>query len=834
LIVIFATLFFWLKTGVQIDTLIFANYKIDRLYIKLDKKLTLKADNIVIPKSKAKPSFHNIDKTFDNIKQLLTFFDYIELENIHFNDNRLNILYADKILYITSDDYEIAGNIEREKERLVGDVSLLYLKKENIYLNGTFVYDLKRNELKTKGEFNAYNIRGEFVASKNNNEVDFSLKTDAFSDIKTVIDKFSLKESVRSWIVDKVEAQKYKLILLEGKGEVGENGFKLDFDALRGEMLFKDVKIHYKEGLAPVLAESFILTYQKGGLYFNLKNPTYKGRSLAGSRVAIIDMVGKKPTILKLDLHIKSVIDSTVQEILKAYKLQIPVTQKGSMADIDVQIDIPLKRSSRKISVFVNVDLGKGDVYINQIKLPVVQGNVAFKKGVVTLKNVELNESWYAGSVTGKINVKKQKANLIFDAKHISIGLDKEKFFLLKRQKLPFRLDYRNRVKVTIPKLGFTLINRKRDTLIALSDLKKIKPYLKEKSLIQDGGKLEIITKDFTNYNFKGELYRNSCFFYEKENICYTRVPCSGNITKDGVDFYAFDKRLHFNAKKSRLTLHHLNIDLKAFLSTRAKRQNKMFKSKKLVILGEKSNLRYGKYTLLLDSYDMEIEPNGDIKAIGSFEGDIVKFDRKGREFYLQALRIKDKMLHPLIHFKGLKNGRYSIKKVGDPDKMMKGQIIVEGGVLSDFKAYNNTLAFINTIPALATLSSPGFSQKGFKIKEGVVEYRMIGDKFIFDSIYIKGTSASIVGRGVLNMKSRTLSIDLAIQTARELGKFVGNLPLLGYILMGKDKSLTIGLKITGTLDKPKVETSAAKEILTLPLQIIKRTLESPKHIINQ
>ena len=148
---------------------------------------------------------------------------------------------------------------------LVGDVSSLYLKKEDIYINGTFVYDLKMNKLKTKGEFNAYHIQGEFVASKNNNEVDFSLKTDAFSDVKTVIDKFSLKESVRSWIVDKVEAQKYQLISLEGKGEVREDGFKIDFGALRGKMLFENVKIHYKEELAPVLAESFILIYKKGG-----------------------------------------------------------------------------------------------------------------------------------------------------------------------------------------------------------------------------------------------------------------------------------------------------------------------------------------------------------------------------------------------------------------------------------------------------------------------------------------------------------------------------------------------------------------------------------------
>jgi hypothetical protein len=200
----------------------------------------------------------------------------------------------------------------------------------------------------------------------------------------------------------------------------------------------------------------------------------------------------------------------------------------------------------------------------------------------------------------------------------------------------------------------------------------------------------------------------------------------------------------------------------------------------------------------------------------------------------MQALRVKDKLLHPLIHFKGLKKGRYSLKKSGNPDKVMKGRIIIEGGIMSGFKAYNNTLAFINTLPALATLHSPGFSEKGFKVKEGVIEYRMIGDKISFDSVYIKGSSATIVGKGELNIKNKIINMNLAIQTARELGSFVGNFPLLGYILMGKDKSMTVGLKVTGTLDKPKVQTSAAQDILTLPLQILKRTLESPAHIINK
>jgi hypothetical protein len=45
---------------------------------------------------------------------------------------------------------------------------------------------------------------------------------------------------------------------------------------------------------------------------------------------------------------------------------------------------------------------------------------------------------------------------------------------------------------------------------------------------------------------------------------------------------------------------------------------------------------------------------------------------------------------------------------------------------------------------------------------------------------------------------------------------------------------MTVGLKITGSLDKPKVKTSATKELLKLPLDLIIRTLESPVHILNK
>ena len=825
----------WLKVGIHADKLILGKYEIDGLYIKLDKKLTLKANNIVIPKTRSKTSFQNIDRTFDYVKDVLRYFHYIELERLDFKNNDYKIIFADNILYITSDDYEIAGNIERVGQKLIADISMLYIKKENINIVGKLTYFLKKDRLETDGAFDAYNIKGNFAAFKEDNYVSFAVKSDTFTDLRTLINKTGLHPTIKTWIVDKVQARKYKLHSLVGKGNVANNEFKIDFDSLRGEALIEDTKIYYKEELAPVLAKNFILSYKDGGLYFDLKDPKYKNRDLNGSKVSIVNLIDPKSVTLVLDLHIKSVVDDVVQEILKAYDLKIPVTQKGSLTNVDVKLDIPLINKTKKTSVFVNVDLGKGDVYIDKVKLPVLKGKVQYKKGLITLKNVDLKDSWYMGRANGKINLKTKKADLKFNAKWVNIGEGKEKFFNLKNKILPVTLDYKKNIVAELSTLKLKIVNSPENMLIQIRDIAKIKPYIKNLGLDISGGNLDITTKDFETYAFKGKLHRDSCFFYEKDNVCLTRVQCSGVITKKGIDFYAFNKRLHFNEDKSRVILNNLNIDLKEFLSSEMKNKNKKSKSKKRYkIVGKKSKLRYDKFTLLTDSYNIDITPNGNIKAVGRLDGNVVKLTKNGKKISIEALRMTDKMLHPLINFNGLKRGRYTFKSSGDPEKMTKGEIIIEGGVMSGFKAYNNTLAFINTIPALATLSSPGFSNKGFKIEEGVAEYRKIGDRIIFDSIYIRGESATIVGKGSLNLKKRTINMSMAIQTARELGKVVGSIPLLGYILMGEDKSMTVGLKITGSLDKPKVKTSATKEILSLPFDIIKRTLQSPAHILNK
>jgi hypothetical protein len=837
LVVLLAAGFFWLIHGISIEKLTFGQYEIDGLYIKLDKKLILNAQKVTIPQSKTKPSLGNVDKTFDRIKNLLTYFESIYLEKVNFQNNHFTIFYADDVLYITSDDYEVAGNIERKGKRLIADISVLHIKAYDMTISGKLSYDLGTHLLETGGKYKLYGIEGHFRAVKNGDKVVYALNSERFSDLKPLIKRIHLPSVIEAWVIEKVQAQSYKVEYIKGRFSLSEKDMAANLAGLKAKAHFWDVDIRYKEGVEPVHAKEMFLTYRDGNLYFDLIDPMHKDRSTAGTTVVIKHITGIQDPVLILDLHVQSQMDEEVQKILKAYHLDIPVSHTGKRNQVVVNLKIPLGHTKKKMKVKVDVSLDEGLLTLPGLRLYVKSGKVSYQEGSVVLKEIMVSEPWLQGSVDGTIDLRKKQGDLLLHHVKLSLGDEKAPLLLLKEKSLPLKLSYASPVTVELPTLKTKILQSKEGLAFHLADLKKLLPYLNENMLGVTGGSLDIYTKDMNRYRFKGDVKIESCFFYDKSNLCYTSIPIEGmlDLKSEEVELYAFQKRFHYNSKKAQVTLRGLNIDLKRFIEEQ-KRIHKSVKKealpkKKLVIIGKKSELRYNKYRLVTDSYDIEIYPNGDIKAIGSKDGDVVKFTKKGKVFSMQALRIKDTMLHPLINFTGLKQGRYSLKKEGDPSKRMKGRILIEGGVLSDFKAYSNTLAFINTLPALATLHSPGFSNKGFKVEEGVIEYTMTPEKIIFDSVYLKGNSATVVGTGEVDLNTKKINVNLAIRSVREFGKMVGNIPLLGYILMGDDNSMTVALKVTGTLDDPKVSTSVAKDILTLPLQILQRTITAPAHM---
>ena len=773
LIVIAVALFFWLKSGIAIEKLSAGGYQVEKLYIKLNKKLTLKADHIAIPKAKASPSLENVDKTFDRIKYLLTFFDYIELKEVDFNNNHIDIIYADNILYITTDDYEIAGNIVRKGRVLSADVPMLYLKKYGINIAGDLHYDLDRHQLSTQGTFKAFGIDGNFTALKEKREIGFTIAARPFENLRPVIDLFGkMNSTVKSWIVDRIQGRRYTLYSLSGRGQLDSGGkFRLDIKSLKGEALLESVKIYFQKRLDPITAKHLYVHYHDGALFFDLDKPRYKKIDLSGSKISIPGLAVHK-ALLKLDLKLRAPVDREVQKILKSYRINLPIRYNGKYADVKLKIDVPLKRSKKhekaKVKVAVRVDLkkglasydkitlpilkgwvtyentkryalhsevllGKGNAVLGEVKLPVLGGRLKYAKKKIDLKQVHLKTAWADAMAKGVIDLSAKRAKLTVQTKRLELG-GATKLIVLHQKQLPITVDFSKKTVIDIPTLRTMLQESKEGVQIHIKKLDRLKPYIHGIPFAFEDGEVTIVAKDMQHYHLEGILQSDVCFFYAKRDSCYTRLPFGADISPKGVHVEAFGKRLRYDLNKGRIDLERLHVDLEKLLNVylaeskilAAKRPQKQ---NKLVIVGKKSDIRYGEHKLVTDSYDITINSNGNIKALGSLEGNIVKFDKKGKMFKLKALRVTDRLLHPLINFKGLHGGRYSISMEGNPNIEMKGRIIVEGGVLSGFKAYNNTLAFINTIPALATLQSPGFSKEGFKIKEGVIEYRQRSGK---------------------------------------------------------------------------------------------------------
>lgn len=829
-------MFIFLTVGISIDTLSIANYEVEGLYIKVDKKLILKANKVIIPKRKASPNVAKIDEVLERIKYGLTFFEHIDLKNIHFDNNILGIYYHNNIMQVESKDYLIRGSVHRKGNSIQGSIPMLYLKKKKITMYGKFAYDLAEEVLHVKGTYALKQLSGNFVLKKDHDEVDFSLNSKTFSDLDTLVEGFEIPTSIRRWAVEKVQAKSYKIDYFTAKGKIVDKAFTLDKQSLEAKVTFSDVEIDFNQKLAPILAHNLILNYKhSSGLLFTLDKPSYLGKDLEGSSVSIKHFA-QRHTTLYLHLKFNTRFDEEIKNLLKAYTINLPIVQKSGKVKASVDIAIGLKQ--KFLSVESDVDFEKGFVWIKGIKLPIVSGNIHYQDSKILLHRLQLKNDTYFGNLSGTLDIKKKRLSASFDAHYIRLGEKKERLLDIKNHKIPFVLDYGKVLTVDVPVWGISFEVKKKISTLKLDNLKKISPYISKEIPIKEGGKATLITEDFKTYRFLANLNRSTCFLYENTNACASKLSVKGKITPSNVDFYAFGKRLYFNKAKSLIKINNLNIDLKKLLEreeeTGKKTKKKTKKSSKLLILGTKSNFRYDEYNLLSDSYDVEIDEKGDISAISSYDGDIIKFKKHKENISLQALRIKDKALHALINFDGLQKGRYSLKKTGNPKIFTKGEIIVEGGVMKGFQAYNNTLAFIRSLPAFSTLESPAYSNEGFRIKTGLVNYRMIKKDFIvFDSIHIEGESVTIEGKGKIDLKFKTIDMKLTIHVARELGKAVSRIPLLGYILAGEEQGVTIRLSITGLLDKPQVNTSAGKDLLTYPINLIKRTIDAPRKLLS-
>lgn len=92
----------------------------------------------------------------------------------------------------------------------------------------------------------------------------------------------------------------------------------------------------------------------------------------------------------------------------------------------------------------------------------------------------------------------------------------------------------------------------------------------------------------------------------------------------------------------------------------------------------------------------------------------------------------------------------------------------------------------------------------GTAFHTGQIDYDLEGDTLVFREIHLQGSALSMLGAGRMDMKSRKLNLTFLTGPPRKLPR----LAALGEVLEGIASQL-MTVRVTGTLDKPRVKTTA-------------------------
>jgi len=818
-----------LRDGIRLESISVAGFQLEKLYLKLDKKLILKAGRIYIPRDKRSPRIEGVGRGLDRLHMLLRFFRSIELEDVIFTNDHYSILYADHIIYITSRKYELAGMVYNRGRWMEMRFPLFYIKKYQATFSGILSYHYRSGDFWVRGKYSLPGIGGKFRVQNRNGKLKFKLHSGEAESLDRLIPVFSFRGSAREWLESRLKAGKYRLEYLAGEGTFNaKEGFLPDFDSFQGGVDLRDVEIRFHDKLYPITAPHARIMLKNGGLYFHLDRPAYYGKSLEGSSAALLylDKPGRLTLLLRLKYNGR--LDWKILRILHVYGVPLKLGQKSGKVKASLDMDIPLEKGILKLRGIGRISPGILEVEGREFRTG--GGEVAFTKESVALRGISVEGEWGSATLDGILKLKEKRGDLELHVRKFEWG-SPVPVFSMKKKKIPIRLKWNEKKKnLTIPLLASEVVYQNAKGLEwNIKDLTRWRPWLKGPLCLLEGGTLSWKSHGKDRMRLAGDLKWPASPFYTKKGKL-TDVPFVLSTAGDYVKLQAFGDRLAYSSGNHTLRIRTLNIDGERVMDALKKIGGTDRMQQKLTIKGEKSLIRYGPYVLLTDAYRLDLDGQK-LSFSGILGKDRITLKKNGRKVHIKANRIGDRMLHALIHFDGLQEGKYTLNLKGEVGRDYTGEIIIEGGVLRDVKAYNDLIAMINTVPALMAFSSPGFSRKGFELKRGRIVFRLKGDLLTLTSILLEGKSSTVAGRGTVNLKSRKLDIVLGIRTAREMGKAVGHIPVVGYILFGKDQSLTAGVRIEGTIEKPRVRTNPVGDALLYPLQILKRTLMAPAQL---
>ena len=597
---------------------------------------------------------------------------------------------------------------------------------------------------------------------------------------------------------------KIKYSFYTNKLFVANNKVNLKYKDIKDIQLYK-IKTYYdinNNSLKTNIPKSYIEKIKLYNMAISFQNSLlkvlFKSNTLLSQKLnKILATFGVNNSIYQANG--KNKIDALITYDLKKDKLHtdIKIDVKHSKLMLTKTSFLDVKYSSLRLKDS-NIYLNKTDLDYN---ISIVNINYLLHKGVINLDKLYIKTEGILKdlNVTNVVEIKNRPENLYIDLKGIDIFLEK--------------LD------------ADVLIHD--DIIVDINKLHNLVPYnnyLKEYNI--NDGKVKVIINNGVKIESNITKTKQAILLNKLKplkNINITTNIKDGNTTiyNPKLKINIFDEN---NITKITGGYKNLDINITKFVDQNKSEDNTTPKIE-THIKAVNSYIVYN--NLKLFSKKLSIDYNGtNAKVVSLYRDRNITVLYNDGELKLYGLNIRGKTFKDLTNTNILNQPLLTIFALKNKNSdILQGFIEIKKGYIKELKVFNNVIATINLIPSLITFQPAGFSDKGYKIKHGYIDYFLYNNVLFLKQVNIKGENITFSAKGYIDLAKKTIDLNVNVNL---IVKLIKDIPIINYILLGKDNGITIKISITGDLNNPEVHKNAIENIVMSPLGIIKRLFLTP------
>jgi hypothetical protein len=526
----------------------------------MDKKLILNVGNIEYKSNKVEKSnsFVELKKNIELLPKVLKFFEKIKIDKLKIGDNEFEIVLNDEIFYLDNKYINIASKIDTISNQVVFELYSLYLKDADVMFDGKIKVDYFNEKLNYYGKVYYQDLQSNINVEMTKKLAKVYLESEHFKNIKFLKNIIDLPAIAESWMYDNVEGD-FQIKELYAEYDL-ENNHIIE-DSIQGKAQIKGAKIRFHKDVDVINTKSLDISFKNNKLDLNLIEPTYKDKKLDGSYVSIHNLTSAANGEVDVFINANSKLDKDILDILKAYKINLPLVQKTGTTQASLLMKFPYE-DSKDMSIHGDFFVDDAQISINDFTFYSKKAEVVLDDSLIKIKDSDFKYKSMIDSVVNlELNTKTLKSQGEANIKSFLIKEGKDTDILdIKNKKTPITLDFNKEVNISLKDLG-TKVKVSDLVYVNIDDLSKIYPYSKLlKDISINEGNINLQIKDENNISFDAFI-KGFNFPIQKDDKNINSLDITGKIEKDKVTIISKDENIKIQIA-DKLNIFLKNIDV--------------------------------------------------------------------------------------------------------------------------------------------------------------------------------------------------------------------------------------------------------------------------------